>query len=104
MARSLNAKVDGSPFDEETIEAVWQKGTPEPQYPSFRKDKCDASMQRNRYGKAERWGWEIDHIDPDGSDDIDNLQPLQWENNVDKSDGSLKCNVTADGKENVKSA
>jgi hypothetical protein len=48
MARNPGTKVNGQPFDEATIEAVWQKGTPEPQYPGFRKDRCGASMQKGR--------------------------------------------------------
>jgi len=100
MARSYNTKVDGSPFDEKTIEVVWQKGTPEPQYPSFRKDKCGASMQRTKYGKTEKWGWEIDHIKPvskSGNDDLSNLQPLLWENNRHKGDDypNWSCKVTS---------
>jgi hypothetical protein len=81
--------VDGSPFDRATVEAVWQKGTPEPLYLSFRKDVCGASMHRDKYGKTEQWGWEIDHIRPvskGGTDDLGNLQPLQWENNHRKGD------------------
>lgn len=100
MARSPNSRADGRPFDEKTVEAVWQKGTPDPKYASFRKDKCGASIQRTKYGKAERWGWEIDHIKPvskDGTDDLTNLQPLQWENNRHKGDDypNWSCKVTS---------
>lgn len=99
MARNHNTRLNGSTFDESTIEAVWKKGEIEPQYPSYRKDQCGASMQRAKYGKTEMWGWEIDHIKPvalGGTDDLSNLQPLQWENNRHKGDDYPKwsCKVT----------
>jgi hypothetical protein len=89
MFRNFNTRQDGLGFDEDTIEKVWQKGEIDPEYPSFRKDVCGARMQRDKYGKTEQWGWEVDHIKPiahEGADDIDNLQPLYWENNRHKGD------------------
>jgi len=89
LARNFGTRTDGRFFDEATIETVWKKGTPEPNYSSFRKDVCGASMSRNKYGEQEQWGWEIDHIksvSKDGTDDLSNLQPLQWENNRHKGD------------------
>lgn len=98
MVRSHNSNSTGGSFDEATIEAVWKKGKPET-ISGFRKDVCGASMLRSLYGKTEQWGWEIDHIKPvskGGTDDIDNLQPLQWENNRHKSDDwpGWACKIT----------
>jgi hypothetical protein len=99
MMRKANTTGSGGGFDEKTIEAVWQKGKPEPSLSNFRKDVCGASMQRSKYGKTEQWGWEIDHIKPvakGGGDDLSNLQPLQWENNRYKGDTypNYSCKVT----------
>jgi hypothetical protein len=89
-AREPNTKVNGEPFDDAMIEAVWQKAELEEGLEdSFRKDACGASMMRDKFGEQMLYAWEIDHIKPvsqGGTDEIANLQPLQWENNRRKGD------------------
>ena len=83
--------------------AVWNKGkiVPNNDASEWRKDACNAWIGWSHYGNRDsQYGWEIDHIDPDGGDNLSNLRPLQWENNVAKSDGRLACAVTANGKDN----
>jgi len=93
-------------FNEEDIQAVWEKGRVVSNNDSniWRKDECYAWIKRTEYGnRNSQYGWEIDHIDPDGGDDLDNLRPLQWENNVATSDTEqLVCVVTAEGTRNVR--
>jgi len=90
MARNPNTTTTGGRFDDATVEAVWRKATPEPAYAGFSKDPCGASMQRSKYGDTStKYGWEIDHKKPiaaGGTDNLDNLQALQWENNRHKGD------------------
>ena len=98
MARSRNTRHDGSPCSQTTVEALWQKGTPEPGHPSFRKAECGASMQREKYGKQSQWGRGIDHIKPvskGGADDLSNLQPVQVKNSRHKADEwpNFECKV-----------
>ena len=89
---------------EEEIDRVWQKAKPvtgnDPNV--FRKDPCDAWIKKSDHGNRDsQFGWEIDHVDPSGSDNVSNKQPLQWENNVSKSDGANSCKVTSKGNKNV---
>jgi len=92
-------------WDDETIQKVWEKGTvvTNNDQKVWRKDKCKAWIKRDKYGDRDStYGWEIDHIDGDSeNDDLSNLQPLQWENNVHKGDGILGCKVTSSGSNNV---
>ena len=103
----MKTKVESKEFSEEEQQQVWEKGqVVQPNDPSvWRKDACGAWIKRSMYGDRSsqtNYGWEIDHIDPNGGDDISNLRPLQWYNNVTKSDGKLTCPITAEGTKNVK--
>jgi 5-methylcytosine-specific restriction endonuclease McrA len=92
VVRSRNVSTVGRRFEDATIIRVWEKGRPIPGYNSgdWRHDMCGAVMKFSEYGNTDsKHGWEIDHIRPvskGGTDSIDNLQPLQWENNKRKSD------------------
>ena len=66
-------------FSDETVESVWRKGKVIPGYDSnvWRRDACSATMKRAEYGnRKSKFGWEIDHINPNGGDYLSNLQPL----------------------------
>lgn len=92
--RSPGTTVDGKPFDEDVIDAVWQKGESLWHMDSYKKDMFGTSICRFKYGKECKNGWVIDHIMPvekGGTDDLSNLQPLYWENNLKKGDKILKA-------------
>ena len=81
-------------FDDEDINKVWNKGReiPGKDPDDVRQDACGTPMKKDDYGDRDsQFGWEVDHKDPEGGDNLSNLQPLQWENNLNKSDGKLKC-------------
>jgi hypothetical protein len=91
MQRRFGTTATGDDFTDDVVEAVWKKGRPDPPHPlaAHRRDVCGAPMQRYSYGTEILDGWEIDHVKPvsaGGTDDLDNLQPLQWENNRHKAD------------------
>lgn len=106
-----NKTTQGKCFSDHDIQKVWEKARPvsgvDPDV--YRKDHCGAWIKRNDYGKNDSslsTSWEIDHIKPKnkgGGDELNNLQPLQWENNKGKSDHypQWDCSVTSLGSENM---
>ncbi|MBF2755005.1 MAG: HNH endonuclease [Gammaproteobacteria bacterium AqS3] len=92
MARSRNTDKNGARFTQSKVESVWRKGRIIDGYDPniWRRDRCGDWIKRAEYGNTNsKHGWEIDHIVPvskNGSDDLSNLQPLQWDNNRRKAD------------------
>ncbi len=92
-------------FSNALVLSVWRKGSivPGVDPTASRKDSCGAWIDWNQYGVTTEngTGWEIDHINPvanGGSDDLLNLQPLQWQNNRAKGDnlpGKWRCAAVA---------
>lgn len=78
--------------DENIKRVVFNKGTPISGYDAsrWRRDICGRAMDYYEHGNTNsEYGWEIDHIYPatlGGLTEINNLQPLYWENNRLKAD------------------
>jgi hypothetical protein len=90
--RLFNKTIKGVVFSNAVVSLVWEKAAPikgmDPDV--YRRDVCGAIIKKDMFGISGNLyslGWEIDHIKPlelGGSDDIQNLQPLQWCNNRTK--------------------
>lgn len=85
-------------FTDELLDKIWEKGRKDPKYNSdfVRKDACGAWIIKGQYNDRNSiYGWEVDHIYPESKlkesgvpqeliDDVANLRPLNWKNNVSK--------------------
>ena len=82
-------------YSDEELEAIWEMGHEllgeDPD--EVREDDCGDEIHWEDYGDRDsEYGWEVDHIDPDEGGGLDNLRPLQWQNNVAKSnDPDWEC-------------
>lgn len=97
-------------FSQDIINKVWEKGFSIEGYDAakFRQDTCGAWMQKNKYGSEENLGWAIDHVYPlskGGKNDLENLRPMNWQNNRSKADNypSYQCAIKSNDNKNVKS-
>ena len=93
-------------FDDATILAVWEKGEIGPREKEhWRMDACGAWMLFEEHeNPLSVFGWKINRLDGIyGSDDLANLRPLQWNNNIltAAADGHLRCAMTSQGNKNV---
>jgi hypothetical protein len=78
-------------FDDERLDQVWDKAKKvrgkDPKL--YRRDSEGDIIYKPSYGKTSDMGWEVDHSKPvskGGTDHLNNLNPLQWKNNREKSD------------------
>ena len=97
--------------DESIPDDVWEKAEkiPNPNLDAskWRKDYAGAWICHDSYGdRNSDYGWEIDHRKPvakGGTDDLNNLDPLQWDNNLTKGDDypSWTTSVSSEGSKNI---
>lgn len=99
-------------YSDGDLDRIWNNATKDSNtndVKGFRKDACGAWIKRSDYGSRStrtNYGWEVDHIKPKslgGTDDISNLRPLHWMNNVAKNNSYQGWHpaVTSRGNRNV---
>lgn len=95
-------------FSDDKIKAAWEKAQTVKEVDSnvWRKDPCDAWINRDQYGQEKDYGWEVDHIIPvskNGTDHTENLRAMHWKNNRNKGDDFPDYNaiITSDGNKNI---
>lgn len=95
-------------YSNEKILAVWNKAVEVTGYDSriWRKDFAGAWIRYDHFGMKDTYGWQIDHRRPlseGGTDELTNWLPMQWENNLEKSDDYpyFSTKITSRGNENI---
>lgn len=91
------------------LDEIWEKhAIPVSGYSpdKWRKDFAGAWLLRDQYGLSSEYGWDVCHLVPasnGGTDDIDNLYPIHWENHRMKSNKYpvIMTAVTAEGEKNI---
>lgn len=102
-----------SDFTPTELDLIWQKAQKVSDgYDAngYRKDSAGAWIKRSMHGDRSsetNFGWEVDHIKPksdDGTNDISNLRPLHWMNNLSKSNNypDWKPSVTSEDNHNIR--
>ncbi len=95
MEHDPNTDLDGIPFTSEKAREVWHNSFG---VVSEHSDCCGATIHFADYARQPSdYGWHIDHIKPKyegGKDDLPNLRPLHYKNNLAKGKtypGPWKC-------------
>lgn len=90
MSRRRSTDEDGRRFTPERIDEIWERAKKisgkDPDL--YRRDPVGNEIYKPSYGKNSEKGWEVDHkkpLDKGGTDNLKNLQPLQTEENKEKS-------------------
>lgn len=91
MARRRGTDTQGRKLTEERVDEVWERGKKisgkDPDL--YRRDVAGNVIYKPAHGKDSEMGWEVDHKKPvnkGGTDNLRNLQPLQTDENKEKSD------------------
>lgn len=70
-------------YDDYTIVEVWKKAIPYKHFELYKLDRFGSLMFFDDYGIQSENGWVISLINPgdkNGTDNIENLEPLHWRN------------------------
>ncbi|HVO23233.1 MAG TPA: HNH endonuclease [Candidatus Margulisiibacteriota bacterium] len=86
MIRSDESASDSPSFRGKLVDeklAVWKKGSiicgHDPS--EWRMDRYGGLIRFAEYGQTSVFGWATEAIDPNGSEELPNLEPLYWRNN-----------------------